>query len=312
MSWASRIWSGSALDSAGGRDQALVQQRLHALEGLGVVDRRVGTVVLAQRDLVHAEPLHRGQARLAEVLRPAVELPVGAVAGVSALGRDQDLVRDRRRTWTGPWRPAARCGRRCRSSGEYASAVSMSVRPASSAARMVASARSSSLVSRTDMGIAPRPSALTVRSPIRRVCMRPACPALPGCQTRASLPHPDGARLSPWHWRPAPAAHDADHRPAARRGARPAVVAPGQRQLVRGAAPVRPRPRRPRARVRPGPLRRPGGVVRPGGGQRGAAGVVPRADLAAQRGRPAATQGQHDGAEAVRTRPAPPAAARRR
>src|SRR4051812_20289060 len=43
--------------------------------------------------------------------------------------------------------------------------------PASSAALIVASPDSSSLCSRTDMGIAPSPIARTLRSPIRLCCM---------------------------------------------------------------------------------------------------------------------------------------------
>ena len=51
--------------------------------------------------------------------------------------------------------------------------------------------------------------------------------------------------------------------PPARGGPRPAVVAPGQRRLLRRAARVRARGRHPRARLRPRPLRRAGRVVRP-------------------------------------------------
>ena len=55
----------------------------------------------------------------------------------------------------------------------------MSVTPFSTAVRIVAIPWSSSLVGRTDIGMPPRPIALTVRSPIRRCCMGPWYPMRP-------------------------------------------------------------------------------------------------------------------------------------
>ena len=61
---------------------------------------------------------------------------------------------------------------------------------------------------------------------------------------------------------------DAAHRPAELPGTRSALVAPGQRHVVRGAAPLRAVPGHPAARLRPRPLRHPGRAVRRRGRRR--------------------------------------------
>ena len=85
-----------------------------------------------------------------------------------------------------------------------------------------------------------------------------------------------------------------DDRPAGGAIARPDVVAPGQRHVVRRAARLRARARHPRAGLRPRPLRRPGGVLRHGRRPRRRAGDLARAGRPAGR-RAAAPQA---GAEA--------------
>ncbi len=84
--------------------------------------------------------------------------------------------------------------------------------------------------------------------------------------------------------------HDDPDRPAQRGGSRPALVAPGQRHVVRRAPRLRAGLRGALARLRPGPLRRARRVVRPGGRRRRGAGQLPRADRAAACGRTAPPQ----------------------
>jgi hypothetical protein len=84
--------AGVGVGDAGRRDQPLVEELAQAAHRLGVRHLRVRPVVLVQVDLLDLQPSHRGQAGLAEVLRPPVELPVAAPAGVAALGGHEDLV----------------------------------------------------------------------------------------------------------------------------------------------------------------------------------------------------------------------------
>jgi hypothetical protein len=128
-------------------------------------------VELVQADRVDAEAAGGLLGRALEILRVAVAGP-GAVARaeVAALGRDEHVG------CAGPYSRRARAMSSSLwptsfASRWYASAVSMRVTPASSAAWIVAIERSAPGRPSIDMGMPPRPIADTVRLPMVRCCI---------------------------------------------------------------------------------------------------------------------------------------------
>ena len=154
-----------------------VQQLRQRPDGLRVRHLRVRPVELVQPDRLHAEPLERRLRGLPEVLRPPVDRPA-PVAGPQR-GRPwwrRARTTRRRPTTPAPPRSAPRCARPRPACRWYASAVSTSVTPASSAAWIVATDRWWSGRPSIDMGIPPSPIADTWTSPILRCCMASRMP----------------------------------------------------------------------------------------------------------------------------------------
>ncbi len=126
-------------------------------------------------------------------------------------------------------------------------------------ARAVVAAGRRTTVLRRLLGSAGRLVGQGVRRSRTRACLEDAARRLRRSRSRLGL---SGRR-------------DAADRSAERARPRPDVVPPGQRRLLRGAAPLRPRARHPRTRLRPRPLRHPLRPLRVGGRCRRASGVEP-------------------------------------